>query len=145
LAARPIHQLFASASFITLEPTQQARLEEAVGGIYRPCCNNPTSFPDCNHGMAMLGLLELMAAQDATVDKMLEAAKVVNSYWFPTQSQELALYYKARYNMDFDAIPAREAVGSERFSSNGFNQVHEWLASNGKLETPTQNGSSCGV
>ena len=26
-------------------------------GIYRPCCNNSTYFPDCNHGMAMLGLL----------------------------------------------------------------------------------------
>jgi hypothetical protein len=82
---------------------------------------------------------------DATVDEMLETVKMVNRYWFPTQSQELALYYKARYNMDFDAIPAREAVGSERFSGNGFTQVHEWLASNGKLDTLNQNGSSCGV
>ncbi|MCC6457968.1 MAG: hypothetical protein IT328_23640 [Caldilineaceae bacterium] len=76
---------------------------------------------------------------------MLETAKIVIRYWFPTQSQELALYCKSRYNMDFDAIPAREAVGSERFSGNGFTQVHEWLASNGKLDTLNQNDSSCGV
>lgn len=145
LAVKPIHQLFSSASLVTLNVPQQSRLEEAVGAIYRPCCNNPTSFPDCNHGMAMLGLLEVMAAQSATVDEMLEAAKQVNTFWFPSQSQELALYYQSKNNLEFAAIPAREAVGSERFSGNGFAQVHEWLASNGKLNAPNQNGSSCGV
>ena len=29
--------------------------------------------------------------------------------------------------------------------SQGFAQVHEWLVSNGKLNVPNQNGSSCGV
>ena len=145
LAVKPIHQLFSSASLVTLDVPQQSRLEEAIGAIYRPCCNNPTSFPDCNHGMAMLGLLEVMAAQNATVDEMLEAAKMVNTFWFPSQSQELALYYQNKNNLEFAAIPAREAVGSERFSGNGFAQVHEWLASNGKLNAPNQNGSSCGV
>jgi hypothetical protein len=145
LAAKPIRQLFSSASLVTLDSVQQARLEEAVGAIYRPCCNNATSFPDCNHGMAMLGLLEVMAAQDADVDEMLHVAKMINTYWFPSQSQELMLYYQSKNNMEFDDIPAREAVGSERFSSRGFAQVHEWLVSNGKLNVPNQNGSSCGV
>jgi hypothetical protein len=48
--------------------------------------------------MAIVGLLELMAAQDATVDDMLETAKMVNSYWFPTQSQELALSLYLRWS-----------------------------------------------
>ena len=145
LAVKPIHQLFSSASLVTLDALQQARLEEAVTGIYRPCCNNPTSFPDCNHGMAMLGLLEVMATQGSDVDEMLHAAKMVNTYWFPSQSQELMLYYQGKHNIEFDDIPAREAVGNERFSSRGFVQVHEWLVSNGKLNVPNQNGSSCGV
>ena len=34
--------------------------------IFRPCCGNHTAFPDCNHGMAVLGLLELLASQGAT-------------------------------------------------------------------------------
>ena len=93
----------------------------------------------------MLGLLEVMAAQDSDVDEMLNTAKIVNTYWFPSQSQELMLYYQSKNNMAFEEIPAREAVGSERFSSRGFAQVHEWLVNNGKLNVPNQNGSSCGV
>ncbi len=49
--------------FITLTGEQQAMVERVSKNIYRPCCNNATYFPDCNHGMAMLGLLELMASQ----------------------------------------------------------------------------------
>ena len=50
----------------TLTPDQQSLVEKIVKGIYRPCCNNSTHFPDCNHGMAMLGLLEYLASQGAT-------------------------------------------------------------------------------
>ena len=49
--------------FIVLTPEQQALVEKVSKGIYRPCCGNSVYFPDCNHGMAMLGLLELMASQ----------------------------------------------------------------------------------
>lgn len=145
LAVKPINQLYSGSALVTLDEAQQARVEEAAAAIYRPCCNNPTSFPDCNHGMAMLGLLQLMAARDVDVDTLLEAAKMVNRFWYPSQSQELAMYYQAQSGQDFAAIPAREAVSAERFSSEGFGQVHNWLAANGKLETPAGSGSSCGV
>jgi hypothetical protein len=46
---------------IPLTAEQQALVEEVAAEIYRPCCNNSTLFPDCNHGMAMLGFLELLA------------------------------------------------------------------------------------
>src|SRR3989344_2672945 len=49
--------------FFNLTSGQQALVEKVSKNIYRPCCNNPTYFPDCNHGMAMLGFLELMASQ----------------------------------------------------------------------------------
>jgi len=145
LAAKAFSQLYSSAALVVLSEAQQARVEEAAAAIYRPCCNNPTSFPDCNHGMAMLGLLQLLAAQGVDTDTLFETAKLVNHFWYPSQSQELALYYQAQRGQDFAAIPAREAVSAERFSSDGFDQVHNWLAVNGKLETPAQNGSSCGV
>lgn len=45
--------------------------------------------------MAMLGLLELMASQGASVDEMFQAAKYANAYWYPQQSLELATYFKA--------------------------------------------------
>jgi hypothetical protein len=145
LAAKQIYDLYSSAEIVKLSPEQQIALEDAAGAVYRPCCNNSTAFPDCNHGMAMLGLLELMAAKDLDVNTMLDAAKMVNSFWFPGQSRELALYHQAQTGEDFPAIAAKEAVGAERFSSRGFAEVHNWLAANGKLEAPNQDGSSCGV
>ena len=71
-------------SFIVLTPEQQLLVERAAKNIYRPCCGNSTYFPDCNHGMAMLGLLELMASQEATEEDMYKIAEEVNAYWFPT-------------------------------------------------------------
>jgi hypothetical protein len=145
LATRPVPELFASAPVIEIDEAQQARLEEAAAAVYRPCCDNPTIFPDCNHGMAMLGLLELMASQNASVDQMLEAAKYVNSFWFPGQAQEVGTYYLAQSSSDFTSIDAREMVSAESFSRRGFASVHQWLVENGKLEQQPQNGSSCGV
>lgn len=69
--------------FVTLTTEQQTLVERVAKNIYRPCCKNSTYFPDCNHGMAMLGLLELMASQGASEDDMYELAQEVNGYWFP--------------------------------------------------------------
>src|SRR3989338_4366517 len=70
-------------SFVTLSSPQQALVEQVAKNIYRPCCKNSTYFPDCNHGMAMLGLLELMASQGANEDQMNKKALEVNALWFP--------------------------------------------------------------
>ena len=43
--------------FIELTPKEQAFVEKTSKNIFRPCCSNPAYFPDCNHGMAMLGLM----------------------------------------------------------------------------------------
>jgi hypothetical protein len=110
LTAKPINQIYSSAALVTLSEAQQADVEKAAAVICRPCCNNPTSFPDCNHGMAMLGLLQLMAASKVDVVNMLEAAKLVNSFWYPTQSKDLALYYQAQTGQGFEAsLPRRQS------------------------------------
>ena len=59
---------------------RQARLEEVANAVYHLCYGNPTSFPNCNHGMAILGLLELMTSQGATLDEMFEAANYANVF-----------------------------------------------------------------
>jgi hypothetical protein len=95
--------------------------------------------------MAMLGLLELMASQGASVDEMFQAAKYVNAYWFPQQTLEVAVALKAAKNLDFEQADARLVVGQSMSSSSGFQAVHQWLAQNGKLEQAPQVGGSCGV
>src|SRR6266498_258284 len=141
LATKPITDLYASLDLIPLTEEQQKLVEEVAQGVYRPCCDNPTHFPDCNHGMAMLGILELMASQGATADQMFEAAKYVNAYWFPQQTLETAIYLKSNKGIDFaDADP--KLVVSYKFSSaSGAGTVHEALQASGLLkQAPGQGG-----
>lgn len=142
LATRPVTDLYASLDMIPLTLEQQARLEKVAAAIYRPCCNNPTLFPDCNHGMAMLGMLELMASQGASVDEMFEAAKYVNAYWFPQQNFEIAMYLQSNQNLDFKDADAWLVTGAQFSSGSGFTAVHQNLQTSGLLpQTPSQGGS----
>jgi hypothetical protein len=138
-------ELYASTALISLTAEQQKRLEEVAHNVFRPCCNNPTDFPDCNHGMAMLGLLEVMAAQNATVDEMFKTAKYVNAYWYPQQTLELAIAFKAARSQDFAQVDGRELTSVKYSSGSGFKTVHQWLANNGLLQQGPGGGNNCGV
>lgn len=87
LAAKPMTKLYATLDLIPLTVEQQKMVEEVAAAVYRPCCNNSPLFPDCNHRMAMLGLLELMAFQGATTDQMLKRPNMsmrsgfLNRHW----------------------------------------------------------------
>ena len=142
LATKPVTEIYASMDLISLTPEQQARVEQVASAVYRPCCNNHTLFPDCNHGMAMLGLLELMASQDASVDEMFNAAKYVNAFWFPQQTLETAVYLKVNQNIDFADADPRRVVGKDLSSASGASMVRQSLQSSGLLkQTPSQGGS----
>ncbi|GMU73847.1 MAG: hypothetical protein AMXMBFR44_0460 [Candidatus Campbellbacteria bacterium] len=108
--------------FFDLTPEQQEMVETMSRGIFRPCCGNSAHFPDCNHGMAMLGLLELMASQGATEEYMWDAALAVNTYWFPDTYQTIARYMGSK-GVAWESVPPSEIL-SERFSSGaGFANV----------------------
>ena len=143
LATKPITDLYASLDLIPLTEEQQKLVEEVAQGVYRPCCDNPTHFPDCNHGMAMLGILELMASQGATTDEMFEAAKYINAYWFPQQTLETALYLNATQDIDFAAADPRLIVGKSTSSASGAKMVHADLQSRGLLQQAPDQGGSC--
>ncbi len=145
LGAKPATELYASLPLIPLTPAQQARLVEVASAVYRPCCDNSTLFPDCNHGMAMLGLLELMASHDATTDEMFTAAKYVNAFWFPQQTFELATLFEAEKQLSFDQVAARDVVGKSYMSASGFRAAHEQLSARGLLQTAPSQGGGCAV
>ncbi len=145
IGQRPVMELYASQPLIPLTPEQQALVELVAANVYRPCCNNPTSFPDCNHGMAMLGLLELMASQGATEDEMYEAAKYINAFWFPQQALETAVFFQATQDLGYTDVDGRLAVGPEVFSATGFQETHQWLVAGGQLPQAPEGGNSCGV
>lgn len=145
LGKKPVTELFSSTEILALDPEQQKRVDEVANAVYRPCCDNPTDFPDCNHGMAMLGLLELMASQNASTDQMFAAAKSVNAFWFPQQTLEQAMYFKNSKNLDYASIDARMILSVNYSSGSGFQQTHQWLAQNGLLDQEPKSGNNCGV
>ena len=124
---------------VVLSPEQQTLVEEVSKGIYRPCCGNSTYFPDCNHGMAMLGLLELMASQGANESEMYEAALQVNSYWFPDTYLTLASYFSNK-GIPWDKVDPKLVLGSDYSSASGFNRVLTEIE-----PVSASGGGSCGV
>lgn len=127
-------------SFITLTPEQQVLVEQVAKNIYRPCCGNSTYFPDCNHGMAMLGLLELMASQGVSEMDMYKAALVVNSYWFPDTYETIKIYMKSK-GVEWKDVNPQEILGANYSSGQGFAQIAS------QVTQPVQKGESggCGV
>lgn len=100
---------------VDLSSQQQDRVFEISKNIYRPCCGNPTSFPDCNHGMAALGLVELMVGGNYSDEEIYQAVLGFNSFWFPQNYLTLAAHYVLQGN-SWDKVNAKEALG-EKFSA----------------------------
>ena len=126
-------------AFIVLTPEQQELVERVGKNIYRPCCNNPTHFPDCNHGMAMLGLLELMASQGVSEKEMYKVALQVNAYWFPDTYLTIAQYL-ASNGMDWETADPKELLGAKYSSGSGYRQILS------QVTVPVQrSGGSCGI
>lgn len=130
---------YSKHAFVVLTKKQQMLVERVSKNIYRPCCGNSTYFPDCNHGMAMLGLLELLAAQGSSEEEMYAAALKVNSYWFPDTYLTIAKYFEKR-GVNWDEVNPKEILGSLYSSAQGYQQILT------EVQPPkSSGGGSCGV
>lgn len=136
---------YSKTKMAVLDEKQQKALDEVTYNVYRPCCNNSTAFADCNHGMAALGLAELMAASGSSTEEMFEALKYFNSYWFPQQYVDLALYFKIRDGLDWDEIDAKTLLSADYSSADGWGKVRNWLQSQNTTQDLSSSGGSCGV
>lgn len=130
---------YSKHSIVKLTSKQQELVENVSKNIYRPCCGNSTYFPDCNHGMAMLGLLELMAANDVSENDMYKIALTVNSYWFPSTYVTLAKYFSGQ-NVPWGKIDPKVALSANYSSSAGYKQILSQVE-----PTPASGGNGCGV
>ncbi len=101
---------------VELTSQQEALVAKIAQNSYRPCCNNSTFFQDCNHGSALLGLLELGASQGLTEAELYREALAFNSFWFPDTYIKTAIYFKAVKNTDWEDVNPK-VVMSEDFSS----------------------------
>ncbi|MBI2008725.1 hypothetical protein HYS82_03665 [Candidatus Amesbacteria bacterium] len=137
-------KLFNSLNLITLDTEQESLITEIAKNIYRPCCGNSTYFPDCNHGAAMLGFIELAVASDLSPDEIYKKALVLNSYWFPQTYAEIATYMKSKSNLAWKDVNPQEALGVDYSSGQGAAKVNKELQTLG-LVPKVQGGGGCGV
>ena len=130
---------FSRHRLLALTTDQQDLVKRVAANIYRPCCNNPTHFPDCNHGMAMLGLLELAATQGVSEEAMYKMALQVNAFWFPDAYLSIAKY-AAQQGVAWTAANPKELLGASFSSGSGYKQILSQV-------TPVQSsgGGGCGV
>src|SRR3989344_6114535 len=126
-------------SFVTLTPEQQALIEEVSKGIFRPCCGNSTYFPDCNHGMAMLGLLELMASQGATEADMYKITLEVNTLWFPDTYEAIKTFVTSQ-GIDWNTIDPKKILGADYSSVSGYQKILSQIK-----PQEQKGGASCGA
>ncbi len=146
IGAKSAVQIFSNSEIVRLTSEQQKIVEDFANNSYRPCCGNSTGFPDCNHGMAMLGLAEIMASQGATSEELFEAFKYVNAFWFPETYFDIATYFKAKENKDWKDVDARVIAGQDYSSAQGAQAVKQWLANSGNVkEAPSGGEGGCGV
>ncbi len=132
---------YSKHTYTTLTKTQQDIVDRVSRNIYRPCCGNSTHFPDCNHGMAMLGLLELMAAQNTSEAQMYQVALSVNSYWFPQTYLDLATYFQEQ-DVAWKDVDPKSVLSSEYSSSRGYQATRQKIQS---LPKPASGGGGCGA
>ena len=138
LALGSIMDHYSAHFLVPLNEKQQSLVEEVSKNIYRPCCGNSTYFPDCNHGMAMLGLLELMAANGVLEEEMYKVALQVNILWFPDTYQTIAAYFGKR-GVPWSEVDPKTVLGSDYSSSTGYQQILS------EVNPPSAAPSSCGV
>lgn len=132
---------YSKHEMIKLTPEQQALVESVSKNIYRPCCGNSTYFPDCNHGMAMLGLLELMAANGVSEAEMYKVALQVNTLWFPDTYLTINKYLQSK-GLNLGTANPKEILGADFSSAYGYANILN------QIQTPekkSSGGGGCGV
>jgi hypothetical protein len=131
-------------NIVSLNSQQQALMYDVATRSYRPCCDNPTAFPDCNHGAAALGLIELLAYQGANQSQMFDAVRYFYQYQFPQQYAEIAAYFDS-HGVNYNQVNSSEVMGYSFSSYSGYASVNQYLIKNKILAQPSGGGASCGA
>jgi cytochrome c-type biogenesis protein CcmH/NrfF len=132
---------YGQGNLLNLTDEQQQMVSDITKNIYRPCCNNHTAFADCNHGMAMLGLVELMVANGYSEKQIYDTALKANSYWFPDTYMTLANYFETKQNTKWEDVDAKLALGVNYSSGSGIRNV----AAQVQPLSGSGGGGGCGV
>ena len=131
---------------IKLTDSQQKRVKLIADSTYRPCCNNSTFFQDCNHGSAAMALIELGVARGLSDQEIYKTLLAFNSFWFPQNYSEIALYFNVIKNTDWHDVDPKLALSKNYSSIGGWMvNVDTEIAKVPNLLPKPQNSGSCGA
>lgn len=137
---------FNKIAAVPLTPEQEAMVVSIAENVFRPCCGNSTFFQDCNHGSALLGLLQLGAAQGLTEQELYGEALAFNTYWFPDNYAQTALYFKIASGVNWTDVEPQVILSRAYSSGAGWRQnIATPLAQLQQGGVSHGGGASCGV
>ncbi len=136
---------FNQVEAVRMTAEQQTMVLDVASTTYRPCCDNSTFYQDCNHGSALLGLLELAASQGATLEGLYGIALTANSYWFPDNYAKLALYFSHFHRKSWRDVEPRLILSAAFSSLSGWqtNVNDRLLRANVKLPGNAKGQQGC--
>lgn len=124
LGTKATNELYSSAPLIQLTDKEETLVKEIAANIYRPCCGNSVAFPDCNHGMAVLGYIELAVKQGLSEKRIYQDVLALNSYWFPQQYVTLAAYFNEQ-KIDWNKVDAKKVLGIDYSSGQAAAKISQ--------------------
>jgi len=142
LGSKDAMEVYSSEKLIALTDEQQDLVQKIAGNVYRPCCGNHTAFPDCNHGMAALGYIELAIAKGLSEEQIYKDLLAFNSFWFPTTYVEMAVYFQKEEEISWDQVDAKLALSNEYSSAQGAQKIKQAVQNVPGLKSQ---GGSCGA
>lgn len=141
LGAKPVMELYSSQDIIPLTADQQELVKKIAENVFRPCCGNSTAFPDCNHGMAALGYIEWAVYNGLPEDQIYKDLLAFNSFWFPQNYVEMAVYFD-KQNIQWKDVNPKLALSKDYSSGQGAARIKQSVQSVPGLQNQ---GGGCGA
>ncbi len=141
----PLGRLQLGALYIlNLTASQEQEAIDVSEKTFRPCCNNPAMFPDCNHGAAELALIEMMSAQGYNESTIFQVLRNFLSMYYPQNMFDEAVVF-ASQGINFSSVPANTTVSYSLFSAAGAQNVGNYIQKYGLIpsRSASSGGSSC--
>lgn len=142
LGSKVAMELYSSQEIIPLTDEQQDLVQQIAANVYRPCCGNHTAFPDCNHGMAALGYIELAVANGLSEEQIYQDLLAFNSFWFPQTYVEMAVYFQQEEDLNWDQVNPKLALSNDYSSAYGARKITQAVQNVPGLESQ---GGGCGA
>ncbi len=142
LGTKQAMELYSSEEIIPLNDEQQEQVQKIAENVFRPCCGNSTAFPDCNHGMAALGYIEIAVANGLSEAQIYKDLLAFNSFWFPTTYVEMAVFFEKEEGLSWEAVDAKLALSADYSSAQGAQKISQAVQNVPGLKSQ---GGSCGA